>query len=108
MKTPNFENNTYLSIWNYLIKTHGERNVFFNEKINVIKINLSCMDYFLTISYNENKIYFSNTDPEIYEKLDFDDYKKVNKSFRVFSFEEAKKYIDFKDQEYKLIRSIQG
>ena len=108
MKTPNFENDFYLSTWNYLIKTHGERNVFFNEKINVIKIDLSCMVYFLIISYNENKIYFLNTDPEIYEKLDFEDYKKVNKSFRVFDFSAAKKYIDFKDHEYKLIKSIQG
>lgn len=108
MKTPNFENDFYLSTWNYLIETHGERNVFFNEKINVIKIELSFLSYFLIISYNENKIYFQNNDPEVNEKLSYEDFKKLDKSFRIFDFSAAKKYIDFKDQEYNLIKSIQG
>jgi hypothetical protein len=108
MKTPNFENDFYLSTWNYLIKTHGNKNVYFNEKTNVIKVNLSCISYFLIISYNENKIYFQNNDPEVNQNLSFEDYKKLDKSFRIFDFSAAKKYIDFKNQECNLIQSIQG
>ena len=108
MKNPNFENAFYLSIWKYLIDIHGQNSISFNKEINTIKVELSNVRYFLTISYNENKIYFQNNDPEINEKLSYEDYKKLDKSFRVFRFEEAKKYIDFKSKENKFISEIQG
>ena len=51
---------------------------------------------------------YINNNPEINEKLSYEDYKKLDKSFRVFRFEEAKKYIDFKSNENKFISEIQG
>lgn len=108
MKNPNFENTFYLSVWKYLINIHGNNSVSFNENLNTIKVELSNVLYFLVISYNENKIYFQNNNPEINGKLSYEDLKKTEKSFRVFRFEEAKKYIDFKNNENKIISEIQG
>ena len=108
MKNPNFENAFYTAVWNYLTDTNGQKNVSYNESINTIKVNLSNVTYFLIISYNENKIYFQNNNPEVNENLSYQDFKKLDKSFRVFDFIAAKKYIDFKNNENELIKTIQG
>jgi len=108
MKKPNFENDFYTEVYNYLVSLHGLRNVSYNEKINTIKVDLSNVRYFLIVSFNESKIYFQNNDPEASINLSYEDYKKLDKNFRVFHFNEAKKYIDFKNNENEFISSIAG
>lgn len=108
MKKPNFENKFYLNVWNYLTDLHDKNDISFNEDAHTIKVDLSNIRYFLIISYNEDKIYFQNNDPAACINLSYADYKKLDKSFRVFGFEQAKIYIDFKNQENKLISTIEG
>ena len=110
MKTIDFENKFYNEIYNYLTLIHGKQNILVNQEKNTIEVNLSNLKYFMIYSYNEDKIYFQNEDPEqiaILMEIDFKHYKSV-KSFRVFRYEEAKKYIDFKKSESELIKNIEG
>ena len=110
MKTINFENKFYNDVYEYLTFLHGKQNINVNQEKQLIKVNLSNLSYFLNYSYNEDKIYFQNEDPEqikILMDIDFKHYRQI-KSFRVFRYNEAKQYIDFKLTENQLISNIQG
>lgn len=107
MKKPNFENDFYTEVYNYLVSLHGSKNVIHTEGTNTIQVNLSNLVYYLCLSYNENKIYFHGLNPLVSLKITYEE-EKTFKSFRVFRFNEAKIYIDFKNSENKLISSIAG
>ena len=107
MKTPIFENKFYQEVYNYLVLIHGSKNIIHIDCYNCIEVNLSNVVYYLLYSGNENKIYFTTVAPSITASLSYVN-SKLFKDFRVFRFEEAKIYIDFKNQENQLISSIQG
>lgn len=107
MKNPDFGNTLYQKVYEYLVSLHGNRDIKFIQKYNCITVNLSYVYYNLAISYNETKIYFDTLPLTITTKLDHEEYRKL-KTFRVFSFDTAKQYIDLKASENELIRKING
>ena len=107
MKKPNFENDFYQNVYEYLTLLHGSRNIKHIDIYNCIEVNLSNITYFLLYSGSENKIYFTTVSPFITINLSYQD-NKLFKDFRVFRYEEAKKFIDFKKLENELITEIQG
>lgn len=107
MKIPNFENKFYQDVYSYLTLIHGAQNIKHMDRYNCIEVNLSSVVYYLLYSGNEDKIYFVNVHPGITENLSYEN-NKLFKDFRVFGYEQAKKYIDFKKTENDLIKTIEG
>lgn len=97
----------YENVFIYLLNKHGKNAIYFDEDNAVINVTLSNVYYNISLSGNETKFYFGNVQSKIIQGLEYSDFIQL-KSFRVFSFDLAVKYIDFKEKENELIRSIEG
>jgi hypothetical protein len=91
----------------YLLEKYGKNSVKYIEAYYQIEVKLPNVFYNISLSGNETKFYFSSIPQNLIQDVDYQIYIQV-KSFKVFTLELAKKYIEFKEQENDFIKSIEG
>jgi len=111
-KSIDFDDKMYNKVQDLCFELFGSRSVISDKKRDMITI-VYPISLSITFSRIEQKMYFFNfADPDAVllrsENCLDHDFLMIQKSFRVFDYESAEKYLRFKKQESDLIGEIEG
>jgi hypothetical protein len=111
-KSIDFENDLYNKVESLCFELFGDVSVIPDKRRDMITV-VYPVSLSITFSRIENKMYFFNfADPDAVllrsENCLDHDFLMIQKSFRVFDYESAEKYLRFKKQESDLIGEIEG
>ncbi len=111
-KKIDFDDKMYNKVQDLCFELFGSRSVISDKKRDMITI-VYPISLSITFSRIEQKMYFYNfADPDgvllrSNNCINYD-FIMIQKSFRVFNYESAEKYLRFKKQESDLIKEIEG
>jgi len=102
-----FEDRIYNKLYAYLLEKYSNRCIYANVDKYCIEVNDGSIFYSIGLSGNETSMYFFTVPYDIRIKSTYKELNSIS-AFRVFSFDGAKQYVDFKLKESELIKSIEG